>query len=114
MRLLELALSNDDRVAVEALKLLVPMAGEGAGGIDPVLDALPTAHMEEVLERAEQFIRQPGGESSSSPREAVPRAEVFSALRTTDHANVSGSEAPSHYYGRAGDAGSGDDHTPDR
>ncbi len=111
-RLLELALGQDGKVAIEALKLLVGAGGGEARGVDPVLAGLPPEQLAEAYERAERFIFDLAGDSSADgagARGAGVGASVLTALRFTDDAGLSGGGAPSVDHGGVADGGGGED-----
>lgn len=111
-RLVELALGQDGKVAIEALKILVGAVGSDVHAPDPVLSVLPPEQLEAAYERAERFIfgvGGSGGEGGSGESGAGTSAEVFSALRFTDHAELPGGSASPADHASASDGGGGSD-----
>lgn len=107
-RLLELALGQDGKVAIEALKLLVGTSSVQGSGTDPVLAGLGVEQLEAAYERAERFIFGVGGDSSAGGEgtsEARARQALVSALRFTDNAGISGGGASLTDHGRVADGG---------
>ncbi len=113
--LLELALT-DGKVAIEALKLLIPLAGESSEEIDPNLEALSLDEMEDAIGRALEYINSVTGDSGSDgspyPSEILS-AEVLSTLRGTKYADLPGVATPPDNNGSSATDGSGDNSVSD-
>ena len=108
-RLLELALNDDGRTAIEALKLLSNRASDSQTDLDPELMALDVEELEAVMSRAANYIlSEAGGESGASQGLAGVGAEVLSVLRFTDYAELPAGVSPSPDHGGVATGGSGD------
>lgn len=110
-RLLELALGQDGKVAIEALKLLVGSGGGDVRGVDQVLAALPPEQLAEAYERAERFIFDLAGDSSADGGRAGGAgvgAAAVSVLRFTNDARIRAGGASSGDHGGVADGGGGD------
>lgn len=115
-RLLELALSDDGKVAIEALKLLLGRAPDSGADLDSELLGLPVEQLQEAMDRAKAFILGAGTDRAGdhSAGAASAGAEVLRTLRKSDYAKLPGSSPSPADNGGAATGGVGDDHEVDR